>query len=124
MGVYNAHAGAANADTRPRFFRLHKIKSAHSNAHVIHCPESNLKLASGFCEVGKLLKQGVYVALGTDGCASNNDLDMFSELKTAALLAKGVSGDACTLPASEALAMVLLTERRRSVWTNSSAVSR
>ena len=75
---------------------------------VAHCPESNLKLASGFCPVVKLLAAGVNVALGTDGAASNNDLDMFGELRTAALLAKGVSGDASALPAHAALRMATL----------------
>lgn len=79
-----------------------------AGAHVIHCPESNLKLASGFCPVSELLSQNVNVALGTDGCASNNDLDMLSEMKTAALLAKGVSGDATALPAHQALQMATL----------------
>jgi 5-methylthioadenosine/S-adenosylhomocysteine deaminase len=79
-----------------------------SGSHVVHCPESNLKLASGFCPVGKLLSAGVNVALGTDGAASNNDLDMFSEMRTAALLAKGVSEDATTVPAHQALRMATL----------------
>ena len=58
----------------------------------MHCPESNLKLASGFCPVARLRNAaGVNVALGTDGAASNNDLDMFAELRTAALLGKGAS---------------------------------
>lgn len=72
---------------------------------VVHCPESNLKLASGFCPVAKLLARGVNVALGTDGAASNNDLDMLGELRTASLLAKGVAGDPCALPAAQALRM-------------------
>ena len=79
-----------------------------SGAHVIHCPESNLKLASGFCPVDKLLAAGINVALGTDGAASNNDLDLFSELKTAALLAKSVSGNAAALEAHTALRMATL----------------
>lgn len=79
-----------------------------SGAHVIHCPESNLKLASGFCPVDKLLGAGINVALGTDGAASNNDLDLFSELKIAALLAKGVSGNAGALDAHSALRMATL----------------
>ena len=79
---------------------------------VAHCPESNLKLASGFCPVVKLLAAGVNVALGTDGAASNNDLDMFGELRTAALLAKGVSGDASALPAHAALRMATLAGAR------------
>jgi 5-methylthioadenosine/S-adenosylhomocysteine deaminase len=69
----------------------------------VHCPESNLKLASGFCPVGKLRKAGVNVAIGTDGCASNNDLDMFGETRTAALLAKAVAQDASALDAASAL---------------------
>lgn len=79
-----------------------------SGAHVIHCPESNLKLASGFCPVDRLLKAGINVAIGTDGAASNNDLDLFSEVKTAALLAKAVAGDATALSAHTALRMATL----------------
>ena len=79
-----------------------------SGAHVIHCPESNLKLASGYCRVHDLLQGGVNVALGTDGAASNNDLDMFSEMRTAALLAKTVGNDASALPAARALRMATL----------------
>lgn len=79
-----------------------------SGAHIIHCPESNLKLASGFCPVDKLLKAGINVALGTDGAASNNDLDMFSELRSAAMLAKAVSGDATAVPAHQALQMATI----------------
>jgi len=79
-----------------------------NGATVVHCPESNLKLASGFCEVARLLDAGVNVALGTDGAASNNDLDMFSEMRTAALLAKAVAGDASALPAALALQMATL----------------
>lgn len=81
---------------------------ATSGSHVIHCPESNLKLASGFCPVNDLLKAGVNVALGTDGAASNNSLDMLGEMKTAALLAKGVSNDATAVPAHETLKMATL----------------
>lgn len=79
-----------------------------SGTHVIHCPESNLKLASGFCPVARLQKAGVNVALGTDGAASNNDLDLFSEMRTAALLAKAVSGDATACPATAALRMATI----------------
>lgn len=78
---------------------------AETDTRVIHCPQSNLKLASGFCPVTRLRDAGITVALGTDGAASNNDLDLFDELKCAALLAKGISGDAAALPAMEALAM-------------------
>ncbi|MCP4992350.1 MAG: TRZ/ATZ family hydrolase [Gammaproteobacteria bacterium] len=81
---------------------------ATSGGSVVHCPESNLKLASGFCPVKKLIDAGINVALGTDGAASNNDLDMFSEMRTAALLAKGVAGDASALNANQALRMATI----------------
>lgn len=81
---------------------------ALGGGHVVHCPESNLKLASGFCPVRDLLRAGVNVALGTDGAASNNDLDMFSEMRTAALLAKGVAADASAVPAARALSMATI----------------
>lgn len=79
-----------------------------ANAHVIHCPESNLKLASGFCPVQQLLDHGINVALGTDGAASNNDLNLFGEMQTAALLAKAVAGDASALNAHQALRLATL----------------
>jgi 5-methylthioadenosine/S-adenosylhomocysteine deaminase len=79
-----------------------------TGAHVVHCPESNLKLASGFCPVHRLQQAGINVALGTDGAASNNDLDLFAELRTAALLAKAVAGDATAMPAHAALRMATL----------------
>ncbi len=63
------------------------------NVHVVHCPQSNLKLASGVCPLADLLSAGVNVAIGTDGAASNNDLDLLQEAQTAALLCKGLSGD-------------------------------
>jgi 5-methylthioadenosine/S-adenosylhomocysteine deaminase len=75
---------------------------------VVHCPESNLKLASGFCPVQTLLDAGISVAIGTDGAASNNDLDVFGELRTAALLAKGVAQNAAALNAEQALEMATL----------------
>ncbi|HEB63085.1 MAG TPA: TRZ/ATZ family hydrolase [Gammaproteobacteria bacterium] len=81
---------------------------AQAGAHVVHCPESNLKLASGFCPVHKIMSTGGNVALGTDGAASNNDLDMFGEMRTAALLAKAVANDASALPAERALKMATL----------------
>ncbi|MEW8395644.1 MAG: amidohydrolase family protein, partial [Candidatus Thiodiazotropha sp.] len=85
---------------------------AASGGQVVHCPESNLKLASGFCPVTELIEAGVNVALGTDGAASNNDLDMFSEMRSAALLAKGVAKDASALPAAKALSMATINGAR------------
>lgn len=76
---------------------------AERGVSVVHCPESNLKLASGFCPACALLKAGVNLAIGTDGCASNNDLDMFGETRTAALLGKAVASDAAGFSAHEAL---------------------
>jgi 5-methylthioadenosine/S-adenosylhomocysteine deaminase len=76
--------------------------------NIIHCPESNLKLASGFCPISKLLQLGINVAIGTDGSASNNDIDMLGETRTAALLAKGVAKKADALPAHQALRMATL----------------
>ena len=89
---------------------------ARAGVSVVHCPESNLKLASGFCPVAKLQAAGVNVALGTDGCASNNDLDMFGEMRTAALLAKGVAGDARAVDAATALRMATLNGARALGW--------
>ena len=83
-----------------------------SNTSVIHCPESNLKLASGFCPVERLWQAGVNVAIGTDGAASNNDLDLLGETRTAALLAKAVAGSASALDAHRALRMATLNGAR------------
>ncbi|OEC35338.1 5-methylthioadenosine/S-adenosylhomocysteine deaminase [Pseudomonas cuatrocienegasensis] len=83
-----------------------------SNTSVIHCPESNLKLASGFCPVERLWQAGVNVAVGTDGAASNNDLDLLGETRTAALLAKAVAGSATALDAHRALRMATLNGAR------------
>ncbi|KRG70916.1 TRZ/ATZ family hydrolase [Pseudoxanthomonas dokdonensis] len=76
---------------------------AERGVNVVHCPESNLKLASGFCPACALQRAGVNLAIGTDGCASNNDLDMFSETRTAAILAKAVAQDPTALDAATTL---------------------
>jgi len=81
---------------------------AAAGSSVVHCPESNLKLASGFCPVAKLLAAGVNVCLGTDGAASNNDLDMIGEMRSAALLAKGLAGRADAVSAEQTLAMATI----------------
>ena len=83
-------------------------KVAGAGVQVIHCPQSNLKLASGFCPLTTLQEAGVNVALGTDGAASNNDLDLLAEAQTAALLAKGVAGDAQAVDAFAAVEMMTL----------------
>ena len=85
---------------------------ARHGSSVVHCPSSNLKLASGFCPVDALARQGVNVALGTDGAASNNRLDLFQEMRTAALLAKAVARNAEALPAHAALRMATLAGAR------------
>ena len=89
---------------------------AESGVSVVHCAESNLKLASGFCPAEKLRRAGVNLALGTDGCASNNDLDMFGEMRTAALLAKAVAADASALDAAGTLRAATLNGAKALGW--------
>nr|WP_024307832.1 TRZ/ATZ family hydrolase [Pseudomonas sp. P818] len=104
----------------PRFQAVHMTQIddedlallVEHNCSVVHCPESNLKLASGFCPVERLWQAGVNVAVGTDGAASNNDLDLLSETRTAALLAKAVAGSATALNAHSALRMATLNGAR------------
>ena len=104
----------------PRFQAVHMTQVndedisllVEHNCSVIHCPESNLKLASGFCPVERLWEAGVNVAIGTDGAASNNDLDLLGETRTAALLAKAVAGSATALSAHRALRMATLNGAR------------
>ncbi|NQX87851.1 MAG: TRZ/ATZ family hydrolase [Halioglobus sp.] len=79
-----------------------------TGAHVVHCPQSNMKLASGICPVSDLRAKGVNVAIGTDSAASNNDLNLFGEMQTAALLAKLHGRDATALPAADALHLATL----------------
>jgi len=104
----------------PRFQAVHMTQISEndlallveSNTSVIHCPESNLKLACGFCPVERLWQAGVNVAIGTDGAASNNDLDLLGETRTAAMLAKAVSGSVTALDAHRALRMATLNGAR------------
>jgi 5-methylthioadenosine/S-adenosylhomocysteine deaminase len=91
---------------------------ARSGAGVAHAPESNLKLASGICPVPALRAAGVTVGLGTDGCASNNDLDMFGEMGTAARLHKAASGDPTVLDARAVLRMATIEGARAIGWAD------
>jgi 5-methylthioadenosine/S-adenosylhomocysteine deaminase len=83
-----------------------------AGSHVAHCPSSNLKLASGIAPLAALRAAGVNVGLGTDGAASNNRLDLFEEMRTAALIAKGAAGDPTVAPAQDVLAMATLGAAR------------
>ncbi len=102
--------------TGPGFIAIHGVQLdaediallAAQHCHVVHCPTSNLKLANGFAPVASLSREGVNVALGTDGAASNNRIDVFGEARLATLLAKAVTGDAAILPAAMVLRMATL----------------
>lgn len=85
---------------------------ARQGCHIAHCPVSNLKLASGIAPIKRLRDHGINIGLGSDGAASNNRLDLFQEMRFAALLAKGVSGDATALPAFDVLRMATLDGAR------------
>ncbi|MCX7120412.1 MAG: TRZ/ATZ family hydrolase [Gammaproteobacteria bacterium] len=85
---------------------------AEKKINVSHNPESNLKLASGFAPIAKLLKAGVNVSMGTDGAASNNDLDMFGEMRTAALIGKGITQDPTVLDTITVLEMATINGAR------------
>ena len=82
------------------------------NVNVVHCPESNLKLANGFCPVHDLQQIGINVALGTDGSASNNDLDMLGEMRTAAFIGKGITGEPGAHSAMTVLKMATINAAR------------
>ncbi|MDE2358053.1 MAG: amidohydrolase family protein, partial [Betaproteobacteria bacterium] len=102
--------------TGPGFIAIHAVHVdaediellAAQGCHVVHCPASNMKLASGAAPVASFLARNVNVALGTDGAASNNRLDVFSEMRLASLLAKVTTGDASALPAARVLRMATL----------------
>ena len=81
---------------------------AENGCHIAHCPSSNLKLASGIAPIAACAKHGINIGLGTDGAASNNRLDLFAEMRLAAMLAKGHSGDATVISAHEALRMATI----------------
>jgi len=102
--------------TGPGFLAIHAVHLGPGDRELLvrhgcsvaHCPASNMKLASGVAPVVDLMSRGVNVALGTDGAASNNRLDLFSEMRLAALLAKVSGGDASALPAATVLRMATL----------------
>jgi 5-methylthioadenosine/S-adenosylhomocysteine deaminase len=102
--------------TGPGFVAIHAVhlgpgdreRLAAQGCSVVHCPASNMKLANGIAPITELLAAGVNVALGTDGAASNNRLDLFAEMRLASLAAKVSTGDAAALPASEVLRMATI----------------
>ncbi len=104
----------------PRLVAVHSVHLedaeielfARQNVSVAHCPSSNMKLASGIAPVARMRARGVRVGLGTDGAASNNRLDVLTEMRNAALLAKVTSGDAAVVGALEALEMATLAGAR------------
>lgn len=104
----------------PNLIAVHMVQTTESDmrtlqrngCHVAHCPSSNLKLASGFAPITSLLDAGINIGLGTDSAASNNRLDMFEEMRLAALLAKAVSNQANVLPACQALQMATINGAR------------
>jgi 5-methylthioadenosine/S-adenosylhomocysteine deaminase len=112
LGVFSRPALVAHAvhltDEEIELLALHDVRVSHN-------PGSNLKLASGVARVPELLRKGIKVSLGTDGPASNNNLDMFEEMRLAALIHKGVSGDPTAVPADAAIRMGTL-DGARSIW--------
>ena len=101
IGVHAVHLSHAEIDTLAQF-----------NCHIVHCPSSNLKLGSGIAPITQLLQAGVNVSLGSDGAASNNRLDMFTEMRLAALLAKGASQDASIMSTETALRAATINAAR------------
>jgi len=87
-----------------------------AGAHVSHCPSSNLKLGNGIAPVPKMIERGINVGIGTDGCASNNNLDMMEEMHICALIHKGVLRDPSVLPAEDCLKMATVNGARALGW--------
>lgn len=97
IGIHAVHLDASDIDLLSRY-----------NCSIGHCPSSNMKLASGIAPIGALEQRGLRIGLGSDGAASNNRLDLFQEMRQAALLAKVSTGDAAALPAHRVLRMATL----------------
>ncbi len=119
LGVFKVPVLAAHCvhltDRDIEILKRHDVRPVHN-------PTSNLKLASGVAPVWKLVRAGLTVALGTDGAASNNDLDMFEEVRLAALLQKGILEDATALPALEALKLATVNGARALGWPDLGAI--
>jgi len=106
--------------TGPNFVAIHAVHLdagdiatlVRHRCHVVHCPASNMKLASGIAPVTAFIEAGINVALGTDGAASNNRLDLLSEMRLASLLAKVSTGNAAALPAATVLSMATINGAR------------
>ncbi len=113
LGLVNDHLSAVHMT---QLTDAEIAACAEAGVSVVHCVESNLKLASGFCPAEKLRRGGVNLAIGTDGCASNNDLDMLGEMRSAALVAKAVAGDARALDAAATLRAATLGGARALGW--------
>jgi 5-methylthioadenosine/S-adenosylhomocysteine deaminase len=113
LGLLNDHLIAVHMT---QLTETEIAQCAEAGVSVAHCVESNLKLASGFCPAEALRRAGVTVALGTDGCASNNDLDMFGEMRSAALVAKAVANDARAFSAADTLRAATLNGARALGW--------
>ncbi len=109
QGIFDAKVIAAHC-VHVDHGEMHTLR--RFNAGVAHNPSSNLKLASGIAPVGEMLDMGINVGVGTDGPASNNDLDMFEEMRLAAFLAKTETDDPTTLPARQAFAMATIMGAR------------
>ena len=109
LGLLNAHLQTVHMteinDDEIQSLSKHQI-------HVAHCPESNMKLASGICPINTLIENGVNVALGTDGAASNNNLDILAEARTAAFLSKVITNSPTTITAEDALSMATINGAR------------
>jgi len=105
LGLYNDRLIAAHMT---QLTDAQVEQTAEAGVHVLHCPAANMKLASGFCRVDDLDRAGVNIAIGTDGAASNNRMDMFAETRLASLIAKGYSLNPIAAPAARSLSMATM----------------